>query len=337
MELLVTGAWQDAKNNIQELEEKGHRVHFMQYEKEGLPCSPNQIEGVICNGLFLYHEISEFTRLRYIQLTSAGYDRVPMDYIREHDIEIHNARGVYSIPMAEFAIAGVLSLYKKLDMFRENQKLHKWEKQRDLLELYGKTVSIFGCGSVGCECAKRFAAFGTKVVGVDVIFQEKVNFECGGADSEKSFQETSFFGDNINVDNNKLYKYRELREAGFRELFPIHDALTCMQQSDIIISTLPFLPSTKNFFDKECFEQMSENTVFVNISRGGTVDTDALIQALVDKEISGAVLDVFEKEPLQATSRLWGFNNVIVTPHNSFVGNGNQERLSTVIFSNMRG
>ena len=337
MELLVTGAWQDAGNHIAELEERGHRVHFLQYEKDELPCSPDQIEGVICNGLFLYHAISEFTRLRYIQLTSAGYDRVPMDYIREHNIEIHNARGVYSIPMAEYAIAGVLSLYKKLDVFRENQKQHKWEKQRDLLELYGKTVSIFGCGSVGCECAKRFAAFGARVIGVDIIFQEKVDFEKEVTSSEKNSRGICASDERTANGNGKTAKIEELQKAGFRVLFTIDDAITCLQQSDIIISTLPLAQSTEHFFGKECFEQMCDSSVFVNISRGGTVDTGALIQAIANSEISGAVLDVFEEEPLQDTSPLWDFNNVIITPHNSFVGNGNQKRLSTVIMSNLRG
>ena len=101
MELLVTGAFSGAKQHIRELEEKGHRVHFLQFEKDELPCPPDQIEGVICNGLFLFHAIEKFTRLRFIQLTSAGYDRVPMEYVKANGIQIYNARGVYSIPMAE--------------------------------------------------------------------------------------------------------------------------------------------------------------------------------------------------------------------------------------------
>ena len=294
MELLVTGAWQDAGNHIAELEERGHRVYFLQYEKDELPCSPDQIEGVICNGLFLYHEISAFTRLRYIQLTSAGYDRVPMDYIKEHDIEIHNARGVYSIPMAEFAIAGVLSLYKKLDIFRENQKLHKWEKQRDLLELYGKTVSIFGCGSVGCECAKRFAVFGARVVGVDIVMDPKT-------------------------------------EYGFKEIFPLSKTMEVISKSDIIVSTLPLLNSTHHFWNAKKFSLMKSETVFVNISRGKTVDTEALIFALKEKKIAGAILDVFEDEPLIRESELWGIEYLILTPHNSFVGEGNDIRLWKII------
>ena len=145
MILLVTGAWQDAKNHIPELEKMGHEVIFQQYEKDPLPCPAEIIEGIICNGLFLDHKIEQFVNLRYIQLTSAGYDRVPVDYIRDKKIEIHNARGVYSIPMAEYALCGVLVLYKNMRQFLKQQETHVWQKQRNLMELAGSTVMIFGC------------------------------------------------------------------------------------------------------------------------------------------------------------------------------------------------
>lgn len=78
MNILITGAWQQAKDHIAEIEAMGHKVSFLQYEKDELPCKYDEIEGVICNGLFLHHPIEKFTKLRYIQLTSAGYDRVPI-------------------------------------------------------------------------------------------------------------------------------------------------------------------------------------------------------------------------------------------------------------------
>ena len=139
MNLLVTGAWQQATDYLEELE-KEHEVIFMQWENKELPCEYEWVEGIIGNGIFLSHPIERFKNLRYIQLTSAGYDRVPMNYVEEHQIKIHNARGVYSIPMAEFAIAGVLQLYKQARFFSNNQKNHQWIKHRDLLELNGKKV-----------------------------------------------------------------------------------------------------------------------------------------------------------------------------------------------------
>ena len=286
MELLVTGAFSGAKQHIRELEEKGHRVHFLQFEKDELPCPPDQIEGVICNGLFLFHAIEKFTRLRFIQLTSAGYDRVPMEYVKANGIQIYNARGVYSIPMAEAAVAGVLDLYRKMYVFRENQKRHIWEKQRDLLEISEKTVGIFGFGSVGTECAKRFEAFGARVAGV--------NSSCAPDKAD-----------------------------------------ILLRESDIVICALPLTESTRHYFDAERISLMKPTAVFVNLSRGGTVDTAALAHALTEGRIYGAVLDVFEEEPLGTESPLWDMENVIITPHNSFVGDRNEERLWGVIKDNL--
>lgn len=297
MRLLITGAWSGAREHIPELDDMGHEVVFMQNESDALPCPYDWAEGIICNGFFLHHEIENFTNLRYIQLTSAGYDRMPIEYIEKHKIEIHNARGVYSIPMAEFAVCGVLELYKQSRFFNENQKQHKWEKHRGLLELYGKTVLIIGCGSVGTECAKRFEAFGCEVFGIDV-------------------------------------KPREDRH--FKTILPLSELDAALGEADIVILTLPLTNETRHLMDRDRFAKMKPGAVLVNISRGAVVDEKALVEALKEK-LYGAALDVFEDEPLKEDSPLWNMENVIITPHNSFVGSGNAERLNKLIFENLRG
>ena len=296
MILLVTGAWQDAKNHIPELEKMGHEVIFQQYEKDPLPCPAEIIEGIICNGLFLDHKIEQFVNLRYIQLTSAGYDRVPVDYIRDKKIEIHNARGVYSVPMAEFALCGVLMLYKHMHQFMKQQEAHIWKKQRNLLELTDKKVLIFGCGSVGTECARRFTSFGAKVSGID-----------------------------LHPSDNKY----------FEKIYGIEAADNLLKDADIIISALPLTDTTGHFFDKNRFMLMKRSAVFVNISRGAVLNPGALEQALSHNRIGGAVIDVFEEEPLNTESNIWDMPNVILTPHNSFVGDLNQERLWILIQKNL--
>ena len=157
MKLLITGAFGGAKEHIPEIEAMGHEVVFMQQEKDELPADPRTIEGVIGNGIFLHHPMEAFTSLKYVQLTAAGFDRVPMEYAVSRGIAVRNARGVYSVPMAEFALAGVLALYKRTILFHNNQKNHEWVKMRDLPELGGRNAAVFGCGSVGIECAKRLA------------------------------------------------------------------------------------------------------------------------------------------------------------------------------------
>ena len=294
MNLLITGAWQDAAKYIPLIEKK-HSVRFLAWEKDALPCEPSWVEGIIGNGIFLSHSIESFTNLRYIQLTSAGIDRVPVDYVAEHGIKIFNARGVYSIPMAEYALYSVLALYKKGCIFFERQKLHLWEKERNLKELSGQIVCVLGCGSVGTECAKRFEAMGCTVLGVDPFVRENSHFS---------------------------------------QIFHTDDIIEALKLADIAIITLPLTDKTRHMFNKDMFEAMKDDSVIVNIARGALVDTDALIEALQNK-LSGAVLDVFEEEPLSESSPLWNLKNVLITPHNSFVGNGNGKRMSDVIMKNL--
>lgn len=294
MNLLVTGAWAGAKENIEKLEAMGHQVVFMRREKDELPCEYEWVEGIIGNGIFLSHPIDKFVNLKYIQLTSAGFDRVPMNYVKEHSIEIHNARGVYSVPMAEFAVAGVLELYKKMRFFHENQKKHNWEKHRGLIELFGKTVVIVGCGDVGTECAKLFRAFECTVVGVN----------------------------------------RTVREhEAFDRIVPLSEIDCVLPEVDVVVLTVALTEETRHLMNADRLKLLKGSAVIVNIARGGIIDTNALIDCLPN--LGGAVLDVFEEEPL-GDSQLWDSENVIVTPHNSFVGEGNKERLNSGILLNLK-
>ena len=156
-------------------------------------------------------------------------------------------------------------------------------------------MTIVGCGNIGQECAKRFSAFDCRVMGVDV-----------------------FEGDVPGID--KMYHISRLQEV--------------LPHSDVVVLTLPLTEQTHHLFREETFRMMKPGSVLVNIARGGVVDTNALIDAL-DSHLGGAVLDVFEEEPFEEKSPLWDRENVIITPHNSFVGDGNQSRLTSVILKNI--
>lgn len=295
MNLLITGAFSCTEEQINEIKKLGHEVVFMQYEKDELPCEYSWVQGIIGNGIFLFHPIEKFTSLKFIQLTSAGFDRVPMDYVKEKGIRIFNARGVYSIPMAEFALCGVLALYKKMDFFLQNQKEHRWDKHRGVLELYSKNVLVVGAGNVGQECAKRFTAMGCTVYGADIY---------------------------------------PVQSEAFIEVLPMTELDNLLAEADVVILTLPLTDETRYLFNKSKFEKMKNGAVLVNISRGAVVNTDDLVNALKEK-LGGAVLDVFETEPLDNQSQLWDIENVIITPHNSFVGEGNNKRLFECVHKNL--
>lgn len=296
MKLLLTGAFKYTDQQIEYLKSLGNDIVYVQDERKKIDFDVSDIEGVVCNGLFLYNDIRHFKKLKYIQLTSAGFDRVPIDYINEHEIKIYNARGVYSIPMAEFALCGVLQFIKQSRLFYKNQNNHIWEKSRTLGELSGKTVLIVGAGNIGSEVAKRFSAFDASVIGVDIT-----------DDDRKYFDKVELL-DNLD---------EQLKIA------------------DIVILTLPLTDSTREMFDKSKFDLMKKSSIFVNIARGPLVVESDLINSLKSGDISGAVLDVFGKEPLNENSPLWDMDNVILTPHNSFVGENNNKRMFNVIVNNL--
>ena len=105
-------------------------------------------------------------------------------------------------------------------------------------------------------------------------------------------------------------------------------------ETDIIILTLPLTEATKNFMNDKKFALLKNGSVLVNISRGAIVDTQALISAL--ERLGGAVLDVFEQETLEESSLLWDMEHVILSPHNSFVSDGNNRRLGMLIMDSLK-
>lgn len=294
MNVLVTGAFQLNSKELAELETAGHRVFV--HPDERIPVEqPERYEAVVCNGLFLYNPIERFTNLRLIQLTSAGLDRVPLDYVRVHGIELHNAAGVYSVPMAEFAIGGILQLYKQSRFFAANQAQHKWEKHRGLRELSGKRVCILGCGDVGREIAKRLSAFGCRITGVNRTVRELPDFE---------------------------------------RVLPLEKLSDAASACDILICCIALTAETRGIVSKEIFGCLSSGAIFVNVARGALADETAMTAWLQNG--GHALLDVFEEEPLPETSPLWDMENVILTSHNSFVGDGNRTRLWETIKENLK-
>lgn len=296
MNLLVTGAWKSAKAHLDLLREMGHAVQFQQQEKDPLVCPGDWVEGTICNGLFLHHLFENFPNLRYLQLTSAGLDRIPLADMRARGVEIRNARGVFSIPMAEHALWGVLTLYRQGARFLRDQAERRWVKRRDLTELSGKTVCVVGTGNVGTACAVRFRAFGSKVIGVNRTVRKNPAFDA---------------------------------------VFPMEQLDETLSQADIVVLTIALTEATRGLMNDQRLGRMKPGAVLVNIARGALVDEAALLAALQSR-LFGAVLDVFDPEPLAPESPLWTLENVIVTPHNSFVGDGAERRLNGLILQNLK-
>lgn len=296
MNLLLTGCFNYTEIYINELKSIGYKVYFMQHEAGELPLPANEIDAIVCNGLFIYHSFEDFKSLKFIQLTSAGLDRVPLEKICYNECELHNARGVYSIPMAEWALFRVLEYYKQGDFFRNEQQSCRWTKHRGLREIYGSKVAIIGVGNVGMEVAKRFHVMGAVITGFDIHTNAT---EC------------------------------------FDRMLLTETLIEHIGEMDIVIVTAPLLPSTKGLISREILKSMKLNAILVNIARGGLINQQALIDVLKERTDLFAALDVFMEEPLEENSPLWRMDNVAISPHNSFVSEGNDKRLFKLIKTNL--
>lgn len=299
MNLLLTGCFKYTADQLEAIKSLGYQVYYMKSELyDELPLPAEFIDATVCNYLFTAKDYNDFTNLKLIQLTSAGLDRVPVEEIKAKGCKLFNARGVYSTPMAEWALFRVLEKYKQGWFFKKEQEKKCWTKNREVREIFGIKVAIIGAGNIGSEVAKRFKALGAVVDGYDIYTN------C-----------THGFDNMLLIDTFKLN----------------------VEKYDVVILTAPLLPSTKGLISRDILKSLKNEAMLVNISRGGLIDEQALIEVLSERQNLYAALDVFEKEPLSKESPLWSLPNVAVSPHNSFVSNGNNERMFNVIYSNLKG
>ncbi len=294
--LLLTGAFDWRPEERKVLEDAGYRLLFLPNETDPLPPNGEQAETVVCNALFLHHPLERFPHLRTIQLLSAGLDRVNLEQVERRGIALYNAEDTYCVPMAEWILMRVLELYKRGPHLCRNQWASRWEKLRQLPELAGKRVLILGTGYVGRAAAKRFEAFEADVAG-------------------------------INRSGHSLPE--------FSRVFPAECLDERLPETDILVLALPLTGETRGMLDNRRLALLPRGAVVVNVARGAILDEVALAAAVQEGHLLGAVLDVFEQEPLPAESPLWGMEGILLSSHNSFVGQGNHDRLWRVIRKNL--
>jgi phosphoglycerate dehydrogenase-like enzyme len=223
-------------------------------------------------------ENEDIKQLRWIQTWSAGVNSLPLDRLQAKNIEITSANGVHAYPISETIFALMLGLTRKIHTYVKQQQDQTWHHAFMKQEIHEKTVGIIGVGHIGRETAKIAKAFGMKVLGV----------RNSGASEE--------FVD---------------------EMYTPFELHTILPACDYIVVTLPLTEKTRQLFGRREFQLMKSSAFFINIGRGPIVVENELIEALTEKQIAGAGLDVFELEPLPPQNPLWKMDNVIITPHTS--------------------
>lgn len=236
------------------------------------------------------------SRLRWLQAWGAGVDKLPLDRLSRAGVAVTTASGVHPNPMSETAFAMMLAFSRGLHAAVRNQMRGAWQAAGSLGEIHGKTLGIVGVGAIGLEIARLGKAFGMRVLGM-----------------RRSGEPAAV------VD--RMYD-----RSGLDELLP-----AC----DYVVAVMPLTEETRHMFGREQFASMKRTAYFINVSRGATTDTEALVEALREGVIAGAGLDVFEQEPLPADHPLWSMDNVIVTPHTGGVTDRYQERALDIFLDNL--
>ena len=296
MKFLVTGSLGADENDIRAIEALGHEVTL--HPDERVPAEhPEQYEGMIGNSLLYYTGHEGFTSLRYLQITSAGLDRIPLDWVRERGIKLCNAEGVYSGPMAEWTVMRILELLRRVPQDFRMQLAGEYKRDFKWQELAGKKVFLAGFGAYGREIARRLKPFGVTLT----VFNR----------SRK---------EDPNVD----------------EFLPLSELKARLPEADILVLAVALTDGTRHLIGADAFARMKRGALLVNASRGPVVDEAALVTALTDGTLAGAALDVFETEPLPADSPLWKLENVLLSAHNSYFGNNNHRRMMELVLKNLR-
>jgi phosphoglycerate dehydrogenase-like enzyme len=275
--ILVVGA---EPGIIEQLEADSPGVEFMRAnnlsEALALAKSADALVGA-CSAAILEAGKS----IRWVQVYNAGVEGcVSVPAIRERAILVTNMQRVMGPVIAEHAMAMMLALTRRLDAFIPAQRERAWRPQAAegrLTLLEGKTMLVVGLGGIGSEIARRGHALGMRVIATRASGRTGPDF-------------VSYVG------------------------LP-DELLKLASEADVIVNATPLTPQTTDLFDAAFFAKMKPSAYFINIARGKSVVTSALVDALENGKIAGAGLDVTEPEPLPPDHALWKFTNVVITPH----------------------
>ncbi len=250
---------------------------------------------------FPHDLLTRAPRLRWVQEWGAGVDwLLQHPEVAELDFTLTNASGVHAIPISEQILAYLLAFARGLPAAVRAQARHAWQpaKREQLFELAGKTMLLVGVGAIGERTAVIAAALGMRVLGI----RRNPAGDLPGVEA--------MYGPD------RLY-----------DLLP---------EADCVVLTVPLSHATQGMIGERELRAMKPTSYLINIGRGGTIQQPALIQALNEGWIAGAGLDVFDQEPLPATSPLWELDNVIMTAHYAGLTPAYDQRALAIFLDNLK-
>jgi phosphoglycerate dehydrogenase-like enzyme len=218
--------------------------------------------------------------LKWLQLTSAGVDRLLNAPVVRSHVTVTTASGIHAVPISEYVIGAMLAFAKGLPRAFRAQQERVWRPYWPE-ELEEKTVGVLGMGAIGARVIELSKALAMRVLALRRSAAGRVECDGSGAD----------------------------------ELLGPEELPYLLAESDYVVIALPLTDETRSLIGETELRAMKANAVIVNIGRGPIIDEAALVRALKEGWIGGAGLDVFQQEPLSPESELWGLENVIITPH----------------------
>ncbi len=254
---------------------EGHKITFGHGEQDYLDQAAS-IEVLIgAPGAIKQLDLFAAPKLRILQSPSAGVDPLYPFDMIPPEVMLLNNRGVHAARAGEFAIMAMLMLATHLPRFATDQRAHRWERRQSAV-IAGKRATIIGVGSLGGGAAKRARQFGVHVTGIR--FSGTPHPDCD----------------------------RTLPAPRLDEVLP---------ETDFLLLACPLTPETRHIMDARRLALLPAEAGVINIGRGALIDQPALCAALTSGAMSGAVLDVFAREPPPPNDPVWDTPNLIMTPH----------------------
>lgn len=254
--------------------------------------------------------------LKWFQLLSAGADHAMPWLSKNKGVAMTNSSGVHATTISEYTIASMLAYAHRLHIMIRAQLRHEWQRRGGFMqtieEVRGKTLGVIGYGSIGRETARLADALGMPVLALKRNPEER--------------HDSGWCPKGLGDPEGRIP----------RKFFGADQCAAILSESDYVTVTLPLTSATRKFVGAKEIAAMKPGAYIVNIGRGEVIDEHALIDALKDGKIAGAGLDVFEHEPLEASSPLWDMENVIMTPHMSGANRGYMEKACELFAENLR-
>ena len=269
--------------------------------------------------LYTLHALPEpasVPNLRWVQFHLSGVDAIVDHPLLHTDVLVTSLSGASAPQLAEYALMGILALGRRVPRMVADKAAKRWAEDRferfRPVELRGATVGIVGYGSAGREVARLCRAFGATILAVKRDLRSL---------------------------DDRGYRLKELGDPSAdlaERLYPPQAVASMAALCDFLVIAAPLTPETRGMIDRRVFEALKPTAYLVDLSRGGLVDHAALVDALSEKKLAGAMLDVFPAEPLPDGSPLWEMPNVLLSPHIAGSSGDYYERATELFGENLR-